>query len=128
MKKFSFFLLVFLSMIFVATSCSKDDDSVPVTQSNITGFWRVTSFDGNSVPDGYYYAYFKSNGYYAIKFYDNTYVGTYRIESNTIIGTTLDPITEYFKITHFKGNTITIDYSNSQGGSHSITAVKEKSE
>ena len=129
MKKVIFSLIALLSMSLAFTSCSNDDDdTVNVTQTEICGLWGLTSYDGHAVSSDDYYAYFKSNGYYAINFGYKSYVGTYKMNGNTIVGTTLDPVTEYFKITSKSGNKMNISYSNSWGYKHTMTVVKEAEE
>lgn len=52
------------------------------------------------------------------------YIGTYKLEGNTVVGTTKDPITEYYKFTSLDGNNASIDYSNSVGDRYKFKAVK----
>lgn len=54
----------------------------------------------------------------------NSYIGTYKIEGNTVVGTTLDPIKEYYRFTSLEGNTATINYSNSTGENYKFKAIK----
>ena len=41
----------------------------------------------------------KSDGSYKMVMFSDYYIGEYKIEGNTVIGTTADPITEYYKFT-----------------------------
>lgn len=54
------------------------------------------------------------------------YIGRYEIKGNTMVGTTLDPITEYFKFESLEGNKAQISYSNSDGGRYQFKVVKSK--
>ena len=64
------------------------------------------------------------NGTYRTQFLRNGYIGTYKIEGNTVVGTTTDPITEYYRFTSLDGDKASIDYSNSEGDRYSFRAVK----
>ena len=55
----------------------------------------------------------KSDGSYKTVMFSDYYIGEYKIEGNTVIGTTVDPITEYYKFTSLDGDIANIDYSNS---------------
>ena len=65
-----------------------------------------------------------SDGTYRTTMFGDSYVGTYEIQGNTVIGTTLDPITEYYKFNSLDGNNASISYSNSEGTSYNFKATK----
>ena len=65
-----------------------------------------------------------NDGEYIVNFLDDNYVGTYTIDGNTVVGITLDPITEYFEFTSLSGNKAKINYKNSVGDSFKFEAVK----
>lgn len=129
MKKLKYlFLLAFMPM-FVFTSCSDDDDDVVLTSEQVVGTWNVTwaEQDGESmdVPSGYIQIDLKNDGSYKTKFLTNTYIGTYKINGNTIVGTTIDPITEYYQFASLNGNNAEINYSNSEGDKYKFKATKK---
>ena len=103
MKKFFGLMLLFVAMILSFTSCSKDDEEAFVTAEKIVGTWDViwAEQDGESIdiPEGYIYMTLKSDGSYKTVMFSDYYIGEYKIEGNTVIGTTVDPITEYYKFT-----------------------------
>lgn len=65
-----------------------------------------------------------NDGKYNVNFLDDSYVGTYTIDGNTVVGITLDPITEYFEFTSLSGNKAKINYNNSVGDSFKFEVVK----
>ncbi|MEQ3144735.1 hypothetical protein [Phocaeicola coprocola] len=109
------------------SSCSNDDE-VFVTSEQIIGTWDViwAEQDGESIdiPKGYIYMKLNQDGSYRTTMFDDYYIGTYRLEGNTVVGTTKDPITEYYKFTSLEGNNASIDYSNSIGTKYKFKAVK----
>ena len=110
------------------TACSDDDEDIIVTKDTIVGTWDVVWLeqDGESmdVPSGYIYMTLNEDGTYRTTFLTNTYIGTYEIQGNTVVGTTLDPITEYYRFTSVDGNNASISYSNSTGDRYNFQAVK----
>lgn len=120
-------MLLCATMVLSLYSCS-DDDEVFVTQEQIIGTWDViwAEQDGEStdVPKGYIYMRLNEDGSYRTTMFDDYYIGTYKLEGNTVVGTTKDPITEYYKFTSLDGNNASIDYSNSVGDRYKFKAVK----
>lgn len=135
MKRISFFnwslMLVVLVSGLVVTGCSEDEEGFSLTKSDVVGFWEVyeatedgETFDINS---GYITINLKSDNNYRVKFFTNTYIGRYVIKGNKVVGTTLDPITEYFTFKSLNGNVATIDYSNSTGDKYIFKAKRTSS-
>lgn len=127
MKKIIVFMLVLLSSTLCLSSCSKDDD-INLSKESVIGTWDVTwaEMDGESldVPAGYVYITLNNDGTYKVVMFSDRYSGTYKTEGNTVIGTTLDPITEYFKFTKLEGDNAEIDYSNSEEDFYKFKATK----
>ena len=127
MKKIIVFMLVLLSSTLCLSSCSKDDD-INLSKESVIGTWDVTwaEMDGESldVSAGYVYITLNNDGTYKVVMFSDRYSGTYKIEGNTVIGTTLDPITEYFKFTKLEGDNAEIDYSNSEEDFYKFKATK----
>lgn len=127
MKKIIVFMLVLLSSTLCLSSCSKDDD-INLSKESVIGTWDVTwaEMDGESldVPAGYVYITLNNDGSYKVVMFSDRYSGTYKIEGNTVIGTTLDPITEYFKFTKLEGDNAEIDYSNSEEDFYKFKTTK----
>lgn len=128
MKKTFGLILLCVTMFLSFSSCSNDDEDVFVTTEQVIGTWDViwAQQDGESidVPEGYIYITLKEDGSYRTTMFTDYYIGTYRLEGNTVVGTTKDPITEYYKFTSLNGNNADIDYSNSVGESYKFKAKK----
>ncbi|HJF92047.1 MAG TPA: hypothetical protein K8W02_06645 [Mediterranea massiliensis] len=128
MKKTFGLILLCVTMFLSFSSCSNDDEDVFVTTEQVIGTWDViwAEQDGESidVPEGYIYITLKEDGSYRTTMFTDYYIGTYRLEGNTVVGTTKDPITEYYKFTSLNGNNADIDYSNSVGESYKFKAKK----
>lgn len=128
MKKFVSMMLLLTASLFVFTACSDDDDAIQLTSDAVVGTWDVTwakdDTGATEVPQGYIYITLKADGSYVTQFLDNRYTGDYEIKGNTVVGTTLDPITEYYKFTSLDGNNASIDYSNSEGDSYQFLVTK----
>ncbi|WP_289158549.1 hypothetical protein [uncultured Muribaculum sp.] len=132
MRKFSLFsfLMLFIVLNFVFSSCSKDDDNddIQLTKEMVVGTWDVTNTfeDGKSiyVPSGMIRIVLRKNDSYVVQFYANRYIGTYTVKGNSVVGTTLDPIKEYFKFENLNGNNAIINYSNNQGDKYVFLAIK----
>lgn len=132
MKKFLSIMLLAIMMVgfsTVFTSCSDDDDEVSVTTEQVIGKWNVTwvEEDGESIdiPRGLAYMILRSDGTYRTVFLDYNYIGEWQLKGNTVVGTTLDPITEYYKFTSLNGKNAEIYYSNSEGTRMKFRATKE---
>lgn len=126
-KLFNLMLLcVVMSLSFM--SCSDDENDVVLTQEVIIGTWDVVwaEQDGESidVPSGYIYMTLNEDGTYRTTMLGDSYRGTYEIQGNTVVGITLDPITEYYRFTSLEGNNASISYSNSDGDNYKFRAVK----
>lgn len=130
MKKTFGLILLCVTMFLSFSSCSNDDEDVFVTTEQVIGTWDViwAEQDGESidVPEGYIYITLKEDGSYRTTMFTDYYIGTYRLEGNTVVGTTKDPITEYYKFTSLNGNNADIDYSNSVGESYKFKAKKRQ--
>lgn len=128
MKKTFGLILLCVTMFLSFSSCSNDDEDVFVTMEQVIGTWDViwAEQDGESidVPEGYIYITLKEDGSYRTTMFTDYYIGTYRLEGNTVVGTTKDPITEYYKFTSLNGNNADIEYSNSVGESYKFKAKK----
>ena len=128
MKKIFGVVLLFATMV-LFVSCSKDDgDDITLTKEQIVGTWDVVwaEQDGEStdIPKGYIYMKINGDGSYKTTMFNDYYIGTYKIEGNTIIGTTIDPITERYKFTSLDGNNASINYSNNTGDKYKFKAIK----
>lgn len=130
MKKIFGLTLLCVTMFLSFSSCSNDDEDVFVTTEQVIGTWDViwAEQDGESidVPEGYIYITLKEDGSYRTTMFTDYYIGTYRLDGNTVVGTTKDPITEYYKFTSLNGNNADIDYSNSVGESYKFKAKKRQ--
>jgi len=125
MKKILFLLAMLPMMVF--TACSSDDD-VEITTALVAGEWDVYWAEQNGesmdVPKGFIYINLNSNGTYTVNFLDEYYRGTWELQGNTVVGTTIDPITEYYKFVELDGSKAVIDYSNSIGDKYKFKANK----
>lgn len=112
-------------------SCTSDNNEPPfsLTLSDVVGVWNVTEMTENgetkNIPSGQVTIDLDNDNSYQVKFFSNTYIGTYHLSENTVIGTTLDPITERFKFTKYDGINATIQYSNSVGDKYIFKATKK---
>ncbi len=127
MKKI-LFLLAVLPMVLLS-ACSDDDEDVKLTTEQVVGRWNVTwaQQGGQSldIPSGSVYMNLKSDGTYRTVMFDDYYIGEWKLEGNTVVGTTTDPITERYKFTSIDGKNAEIDYSNSEGEKMKFRATKE---
>lgn len=129
MKKF-LLALVMIVPVLAFTGCGGDDDEpqVNITESDIVGTWTVTQMSQGSetvdIPNGYVVFNLKSDHNYTVRFLDNNYIGTWKLEGNTVVGTTLDPITERLTFTSLNDNAATINYTNSEGDKYVLKAVR----
>lgn len=128
MKKF----LVIMAMIlplFTFVGCSDDDDDVKLETSALIGKWNVSSYstggEFQDIPKGVIYVIINNDATYEVQFLKNHYTGTYKIEGNTIVGTTKDPIIERFTFNELKDKNAVISYSNDDGDSYKFKAYKE---
>ncbi len=129
MKKLFSLLLVCIVCAISVSSCSKDEENeITLTKEQVVGTWDVIWAEQNGesidIPEGYIYMKLNNDGSYRTIMFKDSYIGKYEIKGNTIIGTTLDPITEYYKFTELNGNTASIDYSNSEKEYFKFRAVK----
>ena len=67
----------------------------------------------------------KSDGTYRTVMFKDYYIGEWKLEGNTVVGTTTDPITERYTFTSLNGKNAEIDYSNSEGEKMKFRATKE---
>lgn len=120
-------MLLCAACVFIFSSCSKED-GISITKEQVVGTWDViwAEEDGESIdiPEGYIYMKLNPDNTYKTVMFKDYYIGTYEIKDNTIIGTTKDPITEYYKFTELDGKNANIDYSNSVGDKYKFKAVK----
>lgn len=129
MKRVLLSTVVLISLLLAFANCSKDDEKITLSQKEVIGKWNVTSYATTGafeeVPEGFIYINLKSDYSYSTYFLGNSYVGTYKVNGNTVTGTTLDPITETMKFDNLSGNNATISYSNSEGLNYKFKATKE---
>ena len=127
MKKI-LFLLAVLPMVLLS-ACSDDDEDVKLTTEQVVGKWNLTwAQQGNEsldIPSGSIYINLKSDGTYRTVMFKDYYIGEWKLEGNTVVGTTTDPITERYKFTSLNGKNAEIDYSNSEGEKMKFRATKE---
>lgn len=130
MKKIFGLISLCVTVFLSFSSCSNDDEDIFVTTEQVIGTWDViwAEQDGESidVPEGYIYITLNEDGSYRTTMFTDYYIGTYKLEGNTVVGTTRDPITEYYKFTSLNGNNADIDYSNSVGESYKFKAKKRQ--
>ena len=129
MKKLLFLFAMLPILVF--TACSDDDkDDVKLTTEQVVGKWNVTwAQQGNEsldISSGSIYMSLKSDGTYRTVMFDDYYIGEWKLEGNTVVGTTTDPITERYTFTSLDGNNAEIDYSNSEGDKMKFRATKVK--
>ena len=131
-NKFFYFPLILVILVLGMTmlnSCSNDDEGIVLTKSDVVGNWEVYEAveKGETIQiyPGFITINLKSDNSYRVKFFSNNYVGKYKIDKNRVIGTTLDPITEYFTFKELDGNWAKIDYSNSEGTKYIFQAKKK---
>lgn len=129
MKKLFSIVLLLTAMSFTLLSCSDDDEKVNLSQSDLVGTWNVTAYATTDayqdLPSGYIYIKVNSDNTYKVKFLTNTYSGKYIIDGDTMIGTTSDPITEYFRFESLDNGKASIDYSSSAGDKFKFIASKK---
>lgn len=129
MKKI-LFLLVVIPMVLLS-ACSKEDEeeNVKLTTEQVVGKWNVTwaQEDGESIdiPVGNVYMNLKGDGTYRTVMFGDYYIGEWKLEGNTVVGTTTDPITERYTFTSLNGKNAEIDYSNSVGDKMRFRAEKD---
>ncbi len=121
--------MLLFATVLTFTACSDDDEpDIELTKSIVVGTWDINSAtaDGETVtiPQGYAYITLKSDYSYKVVLFGDYYIGTYKIEGNTVVGTTIDPITEYFKFESLDGNDAVINYSNSTGDKYKFVVQK----
>ena len=139
MKK-ALYLILVLPLIF--TSCSKDDDSIAITEEAIEGVWQVTKYDveGSSLMcpstittdcveswqigflssdiDGFQYT---SNTTYenGMVSYDS---GTYMVMNGNLLHTTssLDGENNYYTIESLTDSKITVSFTTDENSGNSL--------
>ena len=120
-------ILIVLSVLLFAIACEKDSD-IELSNKDVVGIWNITkvTYEGETtdLQAGDIVVNLSNDGKYNVNFLDDSYVGTYTIDGNTVVGITLDPITEYFEFTSLSGNKAKINYKNSVGDSFKFEAVK----
>ena len=120
-------ILIVLSVLFFAISCEKES-GFELSKTDVVGIWNITkvTYEGETtdLQAGDFVVSLSNDGKYNVNFLDDSYVGTYTIDGNTVVGITLDPITEYFEFTSLSGNKAKINYKNSVGDSFKFEAVK----
>lgn len=120
-------ILIVLSVVLLAVACEKEGDFT-LSKSDVIGTWNVTkvTFEGETtdLQSGAIVVNLFNDRKYNVSFLGNNYIGTYTIQGKTVVGVTLDPITEYFEFTSLSGNKAKIKYRNSDGDSYKFEAVK----
>lgn len=111
-----------VSLSLLTISCSSDsEENLSITENDVVGVW-VTEVNGTKAS----FSFSENKNYVAI-FGDNRYIGVWKLEGNTVHGTTLDPIEEYFTFKTLSGNVAKIHYKNSLGNTYELTATKYES-
>lgn len=121
MKKYLWLIAVVVITAFTFQSCGSDDEednSIIIIEADVLGVW-----DANVNGTEAMFMFAESKSYLAV-FGDNRYKGTWKLEGNTVHGTTPDPIEEYFTFKSISGKVANIQYRNSIGNSYNITATK----
>ena len=121
MKKYLWLMVVALITALTFQGCGSDDEGdsrITITEADVLGVW-----DANVNGTEAMFMFAESKSYLAV-FGDNRYKGTWKLEGNTVHGTTPDPIEEYFTFKSISGKVANIQYRNSIGNSYSITATK----
>jgi len=121
MKNYLWLIAVAVITAFTIQSCGSDDEeenSIIITEADVLGVW-----DANVNGTETMFVFAESKSYLAV-FGDNRYKGTWKLEGNTVHGTTPDPIEEYFTFKSISGKVAKIQYRNSIGNSYNITATK----
>ncbi len=123
-------MLLCATVVLSFSSCSKDDEeNIFITKDQVIGTWDVTWAEQNGksfdVPNGSIYITLTAKGNYKTVMFSSHYVGTYTLSGNTVVGTTPDPITEYYRFISLNGKNASIDYSNSVGDKYKFKAVKK---
>lgn len=121
MKNYLWLISVAVITAFTIQSCGSDDEeenSIIITEADVLGVW-----DANVKGTETMFVFAESKSYLAV-FGDNRYKGTWKLEGNTVHGTTPDPIEEYFTFKSISGKVAKIQYRNSIGNSYNITATK----
>lgn len=125
-------VLFFVSVILFA-GCSDDDEGneISLSKSDVVGVWNITAYSNGSnnfqnSPEGNIYIHLKSDNSYNVKFLTNNYIGTYTISGNKVIGTTIDPITEYFQFDKLEGKEAEISYNNSVNDKYKFKAIRSE--
>ena len=121
-------VLLFLFVGLLALSCEKEDEGLKLSKSDVIGIWDVTKAVQNGenleVPNGAIVVRLNDDDTYRVIFFTNIYTGNYTIDENTVIGVTLDPITEYFEFASLSNGKAKINYSNSEGDKYIFEASK----
>lgn len=131
MKKFLLALVLMVPML-AFTGCGGDDEpQASIAEADIVGTWTVTQMsqggETTNVPEGYVVFDIKGDHSYTVRFLNDNYVGSWKLEGNTVIGITPDPITERLTFTSINGKNATINYSNSIGDKYVLKATKSNS-
>ena len=126
MKKIAF---LFLSLLLVACSSEDDNDKVSLTQDIVVGRWDIYSYSKHGefedvAKDNFFYIELSEPNRYKLKFFLLNQAGSYTIAGNTVKGTSLEQVSEYFTFYKLNGAKAEISYINSEGGSYRFKAVK----
>lgn len=120
-------VLMLLAVLLTAISCEKEGE-IELTKSDVVGRWNVTKIteagETTELPSGAIVVNLSSDNSYKVNFLGDSYIGTYTIERNTVVGVTLDPITEYYEFTAHSGSKAKINYKNSVGDLYKFEAEK----
>lgn len=130
MKNGLIVLTAFLTIL-MFFGCSKDNNEEPninISETDIDGIWTVKQMMQNGktldMPDDAVVFNIKSDHSYSVRFLDNNYIGTWKLDGNRVVGTTIDPIIENLTFTSLQGDNAIISYSNSRGLEYILKAIK----
>ena len=82
-------ILIVLSVLFFAIACEKEGD-FEISKTDVVGRWNITkvTYDGETtdLQAGDIVVNLSHDGKYNVSFLDDSYVGTYTIDGNTVVG------------------------------------------
>ena len=104
-------VLLFLLPVLLFSSCTKED--LGLSEEFVTGKWNVvwaseSTDEGVDFKSGMFYIVLNANGGYTTVMITESYKGAWSLDGNTVVGVTVDGITEYYKFKSLSGNTAEI--------------------
>ena len=121
-------VLMFLLPVLLFSSCTKED--LGLSEEFVTGKWNVvwaseSTDEGVDFKSGMFYIVLNANGGYTTVMITESYKGAWSLDGNTVVGVTVDGITEYYKFKSLSGNTAEIEYTNTEGDKFKFRVIKE---